>query len=254
MKRALIMGLLLLLPARAADAGLSLAALESVRATPPANARIDLSLAARDVTGKFRPLGEILAGRPGFISFVDYTCNTLCGTDLMLLADGLRRADISPSQYRIVVLGIDPKDSPQSALAMEHAELPPSLWPATVLLLPDKNTVAQATAALGFHYVYDAAIDQFAHPAVVYAVGPDGRLRATLSPMKLLASDLRQAISSPSSSPSLYQRIRLLCYAYDPVTGLYTARIDFLLKIAAAASLILLAAFVLLVRRRRPAS
>lgn len=245
------MSMALAMPAVAA---LSRAALDSAGVRLPPQARLDLSITAVDAFGKRRSLRTILAGKPAFLNFIDYTCNTLCGTDLMLLADGVRRAKLDPASFRIVIMGIDPKDSAASAIKMEKAEIPPALRASTVLLLPDSKTIARATAALGFHYVYDPAIDQFAHPAVVYVLGPDGAVRDVLSPLSLTAGDLRRAlIGPPVRAPGLYDRLHALCYAYDPATGLYTLRIHNILRIAGIMTVLVLASAVGFLIRRRSA-
>ena len=246
--RLILAALLLLLATAPAEAGLTRAQLNTVSASPPPGAHLDPALTARDATGKLRSIRSLLAGRTGFVTFVDYTCNTLCGTDLALLSIGIQNAHLAPSQYRIVVMGIDPRDSAKAALAMERKEIPAALQPNTTLLLPDSKVVRRATAALGFHYVYDAAIDQFAHPAVIYAIAPDGELRAVLSPLTLTPDALRAAMSAQPTS-GLFARIVHLCYAYDPATGIYTPRIDALLKIGATTTVLLLAGAVLFLIR-----
>lgn len=237
-----ILGALLI--ASPAWAGLSRADLASVSAAPPAGARLDPNLSARDVTGKRRTMGELFARHSVFFNFVDYTCNTLCGTDLELLAAGIQNAHLDPSDYRIVIFGIDPKDSARDALAMARKEIPASLLPQTVLLLPAKNTVTQAARALGFHYSYDAAADQFAHPAAVYVIAPDGGVRGVLSPFALTVTDMKTALDASKPSLSLYDRVRLLCYCYDPQTGIYSLRIASILRIACIATVLLLASAV----------
>ncbi|HEX3755784.1 MAG TPA: hypothetical protein VHV26_12000 [Rhizomicrobium sp.] len=242
-KRLTAMALLFALLPGAAEAGLSRAALDTVAARLPPGAHLDMGISARDTAGTSRSLRDIAGGRPVFLNFIDYTCNTLCGTDLMLLANGIQRAGLRPGDFRIIVLGIDPKDGPADALKMEDKEIPPSLRSVSTFLLPGKAVIAKATGALGFHYVYDPQIDQFAHPVVVYALAPDGAVRSVLSPLSLTIGDLRQAMRGPAP-PSLYQRIHALCYSYDPVTGVYTPRISFLLKLAGFATALLLAAGV----------
>lgn len=232
-----------------ARAELPRAVLESLSAAPPPGARLDLNLVAPDSRGKTRSIGQILGGKPGFVSFVDYTCNTLCGTDLMLLSDGIQRAGLKPGDIRILVIGIDPKDSAEAAQAMEKAEIPPALQGAATFLLPRPTEIARATAALGFKYAYDRAADQFAHPAVVYAVGPDGTIRAALSPLALTAGDLRQALQP--RAPSLLRRISALCYAYDPLTGAYNLRVTLLLRLAAIAGMAGLGLGLFLLHRKR---
>jgi protein SCO1/2 len=248
-----IMTLLLLfaMPS-AAWAGLSRVELQTVSVSPPPAAKLDLALSAPDASGASRSVAAILQGHPGFVNFADYTCHTLCGTDLMLLADGIRRAGLRPADFRIIVMGLDPKDHAQAALTMERKEIPPILRPVTAFLLPNQATIIRATKALGFHYVYDPDTDQFAHPAVVYAVAADGSLRGILSPLALTAGDLRQVLEKAQPQDlGLYQRIRSLCYGYDPATGRYTPRITFLLKAAAMATMLLLVAMLGFFSRRR---
>jgi protein SCO1/2 len=241
----------LMLSAGMAEAGLSRAELAAVGVSPPAaGARLDLSLAAPDARGTTRTIGAILQGRPAFLSFVDYTCTTLCGTDLVLLSAAIQHASLNIADYRILVLGIDPKDTAQSADAMEQSQVPAELRAAATFLLPDQDTVARAASALGFHYAYDPANDQFAHPAVVYVIAPDGALRGVLSPFDLTGVDLAKAVAMPSPpSLGLYDRVRLLCYAYDPATGVYSLRINALLKSAAALTIVLLGSAVLILIR-----
>jgi protein SCO1 len=229
-------------------AGLSRVQLEAVSAEPAAGAHLDPNLTAPDPRGTVRKIGSILAGRIGLVTFVDYTCNTLCGTDLALLSIAIQNAHLASSQYHILAIGIDPRDSPKAALAMERKEIPAALWPNTTLLLPDARDIRRATTLLGFHYAYDPVIDQFAHPAVIYAITASGDLRAVLSPLNLTPENLRAAISS-KAPPTLFTRIVHLCYAYDPATGVYTPRITVLLKLAAAATVMLLAGAVLLLIR-----
>src|SRR5579884_3271897 len=105
--RALMLAPLLMLPSLAqaqVKTGLSRAELQTVSVQPPSGARLDLGLAAPDTGGTLRSIGAVLQGRSGFITFVDYTCHTLCGTELMLLADGIRRAGLKPQDFRIVVI------------------------------------------------------------------------------------------------------------------------------------------------------
>jgi protein SCO1/2 len=249
MRAALAAMVLLLALPLGAQAGLSRVALDTVGVHLPSNAGLDMDISAPDTAGTVRSLRDIAGGRPVFFNFIDYTCNALCGTDLMLLANGLERAGLRPDQFRIIVLGIDPKDGAAAARRMEDKEIPPSLRSVTTFLLPGKAAIAKATAALGFHYVYDPQVDQFAHPAVVYALGPDGTVRAVLSPLALAAGDLRQALNGPEPL-SLYERIHALCYSYDPATGVYTPRISFLLKVGGLATTLALAAGIAFLSRR----
>ena len=84
----------------------------------------------------------------------------------------------------------------------------------------------------------------------MYVIAADGAVRATLSPFALTAVDLAGVLDAPTQAPpGLYDRLRLLCYGYDPATGIYTPRIAMLLRVAAAIGVILLGSSVLLLIR-----
>ncbi len=242
--------LMLLLGASAAEASLSRADLAAAGVAPPAGARLDLSLVAADATGARRTIGAALAGRPAFLIFVDYRCDTLCGTELQLLSAAIESARLDPADFRILAIGIDPRASPAAALDLEQQEVPPALRAAIVLLLPDQETLTRAAKALGFAFVYDPAADRFAHPAAVYVLAADGTVKDVLSPFSLLAGDARTVLSaSGAGPPDLRRRVMLLCYAYDPATGRYNVRVDAILKSAAGVTVFLLGGALLLLPR-----
>lgn len=224
--------------------GLTQAELAGVAASPPPGARLDLGLAARDTAGVMHSIGSILDGRPAFFTFVDYTCTTLCGTSMALLGEALAHSKLAASDYRIVVMGLDLKASPQAADAMAAHEIPDPVRQATFVLLPDRDTLAHATAMLGFHYAYDTVDHRFAHPAAVYVIAPDGAVRGVLSPFALTAGDIETALDSRPRT-GLFDRVRLLCYGLDPLHGVYNARVGKILRIAAALTVVLLASAVM---------
>jgi protein SCO1 len=250
----LLVLLLLFWPAAAMGA-LPKAALDRAGIRLPPNARLPLTLVAADLSGQSRTLAGALAGKPGFVLFADYTCKTLCGPALVLLGSALARSELAPDSYRLVIIGLDPKDSAADARRMMLAQLPEKLRAESVFLLPGSQTVAAATAALGFNYVYDKSVDQFAHPEVVYAIAADGRVLRVLSPLALTTTDIRTAFSgTPVTPQSLYGRFRVLCYRFGILTGIHDASVELVLKAAAGLTLLAMAGgFFLLLRRKQPA-
>jgi protein SCO1/2 len=254
MRRAAIFAVVLLWPVLA-FAALSPAALNSAGVFLPANARLPLTLSAADISGRRETLSAFLAGRPGFVLFADYTCKTLCGPALVLLGNAVAQSGLPPDSYRIIVLGLDPKDLAADARRMEMTELPREIQGRSSFLLPDSGTLAAATMALGFHYVYDKSVDQFAHPEVAYAVAADGRVLRVLSPLTLTASEITGAFSDgPASRQGLYQRFRVLCYRFGVLSGIYDGSVELALKAAAVLTLAGMgAALFFLLRRKSPA-
>lgn len=252
--KALLVLIVLFLPIVPAKAALTRDAIAQVSADPPAGAHLDPGFSAPDIQGRMRNLAEILAGRPGFLLFIDYSCHNICGTELALLGAAIGREKLAPSSFRILAIGIDPKDPPQAARAMENAQIPEPLRSSAVFMRPDADMLHKATAALGYRYAYDAENDQFAHAAAVYLIDSKGRLRDVLSPFALLTTDLRALLTSSVTPVSFAERVKLLCYGYDPATGIYSARIAIALKAAMALTVIGIGGLIFhLVRRERSA-
>jgi protein SCO1/2 len=248
MMRWLFLVCLLFLPAQA-QAGLSQAAIDTVSADPPPHAQLDLSLAATDERDATRTLASVFDGKPAFVVFVDYTCRSVCGSELFLLSEAIAHSQLVPGTFHIVVLGIDPKDGADAAHAMKAKMIPPALQQAAYFLRPGEDAVKKTTAELGYRYVYDSENDQFAHATAVYFLDGSGRLQAVLSPFALTTQDLTRLFTGGEPS-GLVQAIHLLCYAYDPKTGTYAARIDLIAKGAAFLFLLLFSGVLFWLFRR----
>ncbi len=110
---------------------------------------------------------------------------------------------------------------------------------------------------MGFRYAWDGETRQFAHPAGLVVLTPEGRIARYLFGIEYAPKDLRSPSSSPAraGSASPVDQLLLYCYQYDPVTGRYGAAI---MRMRAARARVLtvlaLGGFVLLMRRREKAA
>ena len=68
----------------------------------------------------------------------------------------------------------------------------PGTEPAFHFLTGDQTSIAPLLDTVGYKYQYDPAIDQYAHPAMIAVLTPDGRIVANTSS----ASTTRRAISA----------------------------------------------------------
>jgi len=244
-----------------AHANFSSAQLAAISASQLPNATLPPDLPFRDEHGNRMTLGEAIAGKPALVVFADYTCRTLCGPILEFTAAGLAKTGLKPGiDYRLLVIGLDPKDGLGAARAMRTKHIDPAgpVGPAAIFLSGDETEITAATKAVGLHYAYDAEYDQYAHPAAVFVVDANAHVRRVLSAIGLDGADLRLALvdASHGTVGTLADRIHLLCYGYDPVRGIYTERITTMLGYAAGATLVILAVgiFGMIVRQRRRAA
>jgi protein SCO1 len=230
-----------------AEAGLTQAALDEISVQPEPDAALPLELQFFDESAQPRILNNVLAGKPAILVFTDYTCHTLCGPVLSFVAAGLERSGLAAGpDYRLVVIGLDSKDDPESAGAMKAARVGSGtpLAAATTMLTGEQMAINAATAALGYRFAYDSEHDQFAHPAAAFVVNSAGRVTRVLSGLGLDGADLRLALVEAGEGHvgSLGDRLRLLCYGFDPVRGIYTEKITLWLELAAIFTLLSMAA------------
>jgi protein SCO1/2 len=241
------------LPAQAC-AALTSTALRNVDVAPPPGARVPLSATLTDDAGSRRTLGEALGGRPAVLILADYTCRTLCGPIVTIAANALAQSGLKPAaDFRLIVIGLDPKDHPEDARAMKHNQIGnDAILGASSFLTGDEDTVRRITSALGYRYAYDSAEDQFAHPAAVFVLAADGRLARALSGLGLDGADVRLALVEAGHGRvgTFADHVRLLCYGFDPAAGTYTLAIRRWLAVAGGFTVIMLAGGLLLLSRR----
>jgi len=257
MKNAAILLLLCLsiLPARAA---VSQADLDSVGVDAKQGAALPPALRFTDDTGSERTLGEAMDGKPAVLVFADYTCGNLCGPILAFAAAGLEKTGLSPGKdFRLIAIGLDPKDSLADAREMKRSRIGDTLASATIFLSGAPAAIQAATEVAGYHAVYDREHDQFAHPGAVFILAPDGRIVRVLSGLGLSGADLRLALVDAGQGKvgSLLDQIHLRCFGFDAARGIYTASITRILALAGAATVatLLLGMLIMNLRARRGA-
>ena len=73
-------------------------------------------------------LSDAIGGVPAFVVFADYTCRTLCGPIVEFAAAGLGKTGLRPgADYRLLVIGIDPRDGLDTARAMRAQHIEPEI-------------------------------------------------------------------------------------------------------------------------------
>jgi protein SCO1 len=255
---ALLIGLILAGPA---SAGLAPAQLDKVEASAPPGAAFPMALRFTDVEGRDRSLSNIVGDKAAVVVFADYTCTNLCGPILAFAAAGLSKSGLTPGKdFHLIVIGLDPKDGPENALEMKASRIGSDtpLAEASIFLLGNASALDAATKAAGYHYAYDTAHDQFAHPAAAYVIAKDGRVVSVLSGLGLTGDSLRLALVDAGSGRvgTLFDQVRLHCFGFDPARGIYTASITKILMVAGCATVIVLIgglAFMAFARRKEAA-
>jgi len=178
-----------------------------------------------------------------------------------LLLDGITRV-LRPisfkagEAYDVLVVSINPRETPAQAAAkkleiVQRYERPGAA--AGIHFLTGTREAIQAlTAAAGFRYAYDPKTDQYAHPAGILIVTPEGKIARYYYGIDFSPRDVRlgliEAAGNTIGTP--IDQVLLLCYHYDPLTGTYGVVVMNILRLAGLCTVVALAAYMLVMFRR----
>lgn len=226
------------------------------------NRTIPLDAPFTDEEGRTVRLGNYFGARPVVLALVYYGCPMLCTQVLNSLAGTLRVLSLEPARdFEVVTVSFDPRETPALAAAKKVAALEryPRAGAAAGwhFLTGSQESIDRLAAAVGFRYVWDQTLAQFAHPAGVVVLTPEGLIARYLFGLEFGPRDLRFAIVDASAGRvgTPVDQVLLYCYHYDPAAGRYGFAVMSAIRIAGAATVLALAAFIaLMIRHEKHAS
>jgi protein SCO1/2 len=210
-----------------------------------AGAQIPLDLVFRDESGAPMTLRTAAQGKPMLLAPVLHRCPNICGLTLAGLAEAVTvQKFVAGQDFGIVAFGIDPREGTAEAASSieELRHTFPNLSPDGVHgLTGSLADIDAVTQALGYRYVWDKEVGQYAHIAAVAVLTPDGRLSRWLYGLMPDPGDLRLALTEAGQGRigTWSDQLLLLCYHYDPQTGRYGLMIWTLLRLAGGATVLL---------------
>jgi len=251
-----------LAPARAARAAETLPKeLRDVGVTEHLGGQLPLDLPFTDYRGRQVRLRDYFAdGKPVILTLNYYSCAMLCGLQLNGLLRGMRALDWSAGrQYRVVTISIDPREDAALAAGKRRAFVteygrPGADWS---FLVGEEANIRRLAQAVGFGYRYVPETKQYAHPAVLFVVSPEGKIDRYLYGIDYRASDLKFSLieASQGRTASTVDKLILSCFHYDPQTHRYGPYAFGIMRIGGVLTMLTLGMVLLLLwlreRRRR---
>ena len=223
--------------------------------------QVPLDLVFRDETGRPVPLRSLFRGRAVVLSLVYYQCPMLCTLTLNGLASALSVLTFDVGKdFDVVTVSFEPKETPPLAAAKKKAYLEryrrPGASEGWHFLTGEAAAIASLTRAVGFRYVWDAETRQYAHPAGLVVLTPDGRIARYMYGVEYAPRDLRLALVEASQRRigNPVDTVLLYCYQYDPTRGRYAASVLGLVRLGGILTVLGLGSFVLISLRRERAA
>ena len=189
---------------------------------------IPLDLPFVDEEGKDVTLGKYFGQRPVVLALVYYECPMLCTQVLNGVYSSMEALPFTTGkEFDLVVVSFDPADTPQLAAKKKAAYFGRYRRPGSEAgmhyLTGRQESITTLTNAVGFKYVYDTSIKQFAHPAAVTVLSKTGQISQYLYGIEFAPRDLRLALVEAGNGHvgTAVDQALLYCYHYDPSTGKY---------------------------------
>jgi protein SCO1/2 len=219
--------------------------------------RLPLETTFRDEDGRTVRLGDYFGSRPIVLTFVYYDCPMLCTQVLNAMTSTIGVLSLDAGRdFDIVMISIDPREGPAQAAAKKALYLDryhrPTAASGAHFLTGDEPSIARVAKAAGFKYAWDEPTKQYAHPAGIIVVTPDGRAARYLFGLEYSPRDLRFALLEASEGRvgSRIDALLLYCFHYDPTTGSYGLVIMRVLRIFGVLTVLAILSFIVLMTRR----
>ncbi|HSN97019.1 MAG TPA: SCO family protein [Candidatus Nanopelagicales bacterium] len=195
--------------------------------------RVRTDIELTDMDGKRVRLGDYMGdGKPIVMVLAYYRCPMLCDLVLRGLITSMAEIPMRPGEdYHALAVSFDPRDRPEAAAAKRKnvlAELsqargealPEGAFP---FFTGEEADVRALAEDLGFQYAYDEATDQYAHPATIFVLTPEGRISRYLYGVNYPPLQMRLALVEASEGRvgGIVDRIIMTCYRYDPASRRY---------------------------------
>lgn len=241
--------------------------LKRVKFEQKPGAQVPLDLTFVDEQGRTVRLGDVIGERPVILNLVYFDCPLLCNQILDGLVRSLNVLDdyTVGSDFDVVSVSINPKDTPQSAIAKEAAVMRAYHFAGEearqgwhFLTTSDTESIDALADSVGFRYSFNPKTNLYAHAAGIVFLTPEGRVSRYVYGISYPARDLRLALTEGSQGKigGVVEQALLLCYAYDPESGTYSLAIMNVVRIFGVGTLVLLGSYMIamFLRDRRRAS
>lgn len=221
------------------------------------NQQVPLDLEFRDEEGNTVLLGDYFHSKPVIISLVYYDCPMLCTQVLNGMVETFRTLNFTAGQeFEVLTVTIDPSESHEMAADKKATYIKaydrPGVENGWHFLTGDQEPISRLADALGFRYVYDEASGEFAHASGIMVVTPEGKVARYLYGIEYGAKDLRFSLMEAAEEKigSPVDKLLLLCYHYNPMTGKYGVVVATLLRGGGILMLLLIGGYMYIHFRR----
>ena len=229
------------------------------------NAQVPTDLVFYDERGQQVQLGSYFqVGRPIILQLGYFDCPKLCDVISRDLVDTIKQIDlVGGKDFVYLFVSINPAESPNLAAVKRESYLEqygkPGQGDGFHFLVGEPKNITALADAVGFRYNEVDVPGEYAHPAVLFALTPDGKISRYLYGVSVPPETLRLTLVEASQGKigTSFDRLALMFCCYDISTGKYSLMAFRLMQVASVFTVAILGGSMLWMfrhgPRRRPA-
>lgn len=201
--------------------------------------------------GKVVKLRDLQRGKPVVLSLVYYECPSICNVLLNGMVQSLKNIDLAAGQdFDLWTISFNHKEGTELAHNKREAYLKlygrDSARTGWRFMTGTEENIRAFSDAVGFAFKYNPNTKEYAHPAGILLLTPEGRISSYLFGSSFEKKDLQLGLVDASQGKigSFADKLKLMiCYRYSPVLGKYTLLIN---RTLAAACLLTVAGMIVM--------
>jgi protein SCO1 len=221
--------------------------------------QLTLETPFRDENGKVVPLSTYFGKKPVILVMPFYKCPGMCTNELNGMVDSFKDTQ---NKYRVgrdfnvLTISINPKEGADLAAAKKREYLDileqPGAETGWHFLTGEEDNIRKIADEIGFRYKYDATTDQYAHPAGIVILTPEGKVSKYFFNVTYPARDVKLALTEAGRGRigTTIDSWLLACYHYDPKSGTYGPKVFAIMQVVGISTILLLASFMVIAFRR----
>ncbi|TWT95020.1 SCO family protein [Neorhodopirellula pilleata] len=212
-------------------------------------AQVSKDLPLINSLGQKKRLGDYLDGKRPLILTLNYSnCPMLCNVQLNQLAQSLEKAELQiGDDYQLLSVSIDPKDTDQRLreTKAKYIEQVPSHKNASSGWEFTRTTAAvvkKLADEVGFSYKYNSTTKEYAHPAMLAFLSPDGVITRYSLGVAFPPDQMKLALVEAGQGEvgGIVDQFVLWCYSYDPAENSYVAQSWKIMRLGGAVTIFMM--------------
>ncbi len=182
----------------------------------------------RELTGKNKPILLV----PAY-----FRCRLICNQVLNGVFDSLKLVKFEPGKdFELVVFSFDETEKPVHAMKKKNDMMETIGRKRSVeawrFWTGSPESIKQLTKALGYKFVYEPGQNELIHTPGIMVLTPSGLISRYLLEIRNAGVQVELALSEASGNRigTWQDKVKLLCYTYDPAAGKYSLAVMMMVR------------------------